>query len=258
MAGLATGLVVVVVAALVIAKANTGKTTSAATTAAPKTLAPASVVAQLAGIPAGTLAHAVQVTKVTGPSPITAPSLTQGGKPEVLYIGAEYCPYCAAERWAMVTALSHFGTFSTLGSTTSSASDVDPNTPTFSFYGSTYASPYLAFSSVEETTNQPSGSGYVALQQPTAAQQQLYNSYGNGGIPFIDLGGRYFSGVAYDPAVLAGMSLTGIAAAAANGSSGAGLDIQAASGALVAAICRLTADQPAAVCSAFPATSSGP
>src|SRR6202043_382420 len=71
------------------------------------------------------------------PSGVTPPVATgkntalltaSDGKPEILYVGAEYCPYCAAQRWAVVTALSHFGTFSGLGTTTSSASDVDPNT----------------------------------------------------------------------------------------------------------------------------------
>ncbi|HVD63297.1 MAG TPA: DUF929 family protein, partial [Lapillicoccus sp.] len=28
-----------------------------------------------------------------------APPLTTDGKPGVLYVGAEYCPFCAAERW---------------------------------------------------------------------------------------------------------------------------------------------------------------
>src|SRR5258706_2836824 len=36
------------------------------------------------------------------PPTLTGPT----GKPEFLYMGAEYCPYCAAERWAMVVALS--------------------------------------------------------------------------------------------------------------------------------------------------------
>ena len=37
-------------------------------------------------------------------------ALTEAGLPEMLYMGAEYCPFCAAERWAMVMALSKFGT----------------------------------------------------------------------------------------------------------------------------------------------------
>ena len=47
--------------------------------------------------------------------------LTLNNKPEILYIGAEYCPFCAAERWSMIIALSRFGTFSNLHFMTSSA-----------------------------------------------------------------------------------------------------------------------------------------
>ena len=57
-------------------------------------------------------------------------ALTQNGKPEVLYIGSEYCPFCAAQRWAMVNAFSRFGTFTGLTTTHSSSTDTDPNTPT--------------------------------------------------------------------------------------------------------------------------------
>ena len=50
-----------------------------------------------------------------------------GGKsPAMLYYGAEYCPYCAAERWAMTAALSRFGTWSELKITASSHTDVFP------------------------------------------------------------------------------------------------------------------------------------
>ena len=43
------------------------------------------------------------------PKPITTikgASLTSDGKPQMLYIGAEFCPYCAAMRWSMAVALS--------------------------------------------------------------------------------------------------------------------------------------------------------
>ena len=62
--------------------------------------------------------------KAPAPSPAQAPAklqggtpLTQDGKPKVLYIGAEYCPYCAAQRWALAVALSRFGTFDKLART---------------------------------------------------------------------------------------------------------------------------------------------
>ena len=86
----------------------------------------------------------------------------------MLYIGAEFCPICATERWPMLVALSHFGTFSNVSQTHSAVSDGD--IPTLSFYGSTYTSPYLTFTPVETTTNQPSGNYYKTLETPTSAE----------------------------------------------------------------------------------------
>ncbi len=40
-------------------------------------------------------------------------------------MGAEYCPFCAAQRWAMVNAFSRFGTFTGLTTTHSSSTDTD-------------------------------------------------------------------------------------------------------------------------------------
>ena len=79
------------------------------------------------------------------------------GKPEFLYIGAEYCPFCAAQRWAVVVALSRFGTFSQLYQTTSSSTDSYPSTPTFTFDPKLYKAPlytsqYVDFVPVEETS----------------------------------------------------------------------------------------------------------
>ena len=71
------------------------------------------------------------------------------GKPVFFFAGAEYCPYFAAERWSMVMALSRFGTISNLTLSASTGSDVYPNTPTFTFVGSSYTSKYIDFQSVE-------------------------------------------------------------------------------------------------------------
>ena len=103
------------------------------------------------------------------------------GKPLITYIGAEYCPFCAAERWALAVALSRFGTFSNLSGTHSSGSDEFPDTQTLSFYGSSYSSPYIDFEPVEEATNQPAGAGYQTLQAPTAAESALVAKYDSAG-----------------------------------------------------------------------------
>ena len=52
------------------------------------------------------------------PSVLTGkPPLSIGKLPAVLWVGALYCPACAAERWALVIALGRFGTFDKLFTT---------------------------------------------------------------------------------------------------------------------------------------------
>ena len=86
-----------------------------------------------------------------GPRPPTSPSrwssparppLTSRGRAEVVYVGSEFCPYCAAVRWSLVVALSRFGTFSHLGQTRSSSSEAFPGLQSFSFDGASYQSRY--------------------------------------------------------------------------------------------------------------------
>ena len=97
--------------------------------------APASLVSALENIPAsqsaaaGTGGSQVTVKGVFTPTPKQAP-LTKDGKPLLVYIGAEYCPYCAASRWALVIALSRFGKFTGLQTIASTPYDVWANTRT--------------------------------------------------------------------------------------------------------------------------------
>jgi hypothetical protein len=192
--------------------------------------------------------------------PSGTPAVESGGKPVVTYIGAEYCPYCAAERWPMVVALSRFGTFSNLGTTSSASADIFPNTATFSFHGSSYTSDYLVFSSVETETNKPSATGgYTTLDTPTAQQQQLLSTYdtkqytggSTGGIPFVMIGNLYtWAGATFDPGILKGMSFDEIASQLADPSSKVAQQIDGAANQVTAAICLLTGNQPSAVCSA--------
>jgi hypothetical protein len=237
-------LVIALFAALVIAKAaSSHPATQAATTTSTATTS--QVVASATTVPASTFAAigaggtTAQAQSVPGGS-----TLTVGGKPEVLYLGAEYCPYCAAQRWPLVLALSRFGTFAGLALTESSSTDVYPSTNTFTFLHSTYTSAYLAFTSVElyDRNQQP-------LQTPTAAEQQLLNGPGQGGIPFIDLGGTVMlRSSGYNPQILAGMTWTQIADALTNTSSPAAQAIVGTANRITGQLCDLTHDQPTAVC----------
>jgi len=242
------GLVVVVVVALVLGLVL-GGSSHHGPAAAPSD--PATVIAQATTVP---LAVSDQIGRGDAqalPRPISGAPLSADGKPEVLYIGAEYCPYCATERWAMVIALSRFGTFTGLSLTHSSSTDVFPNTPTFTFHGSSFSSPYLVFTPVETTTNQPNGSGgYQPLDTPTAEQEALWRLLDpTGGIPFIDIGGRYLiSGVTYNPTILQGKTAGDIAASLADPNTAISRGAVGAADTLVAAICKLTGQAPADVC----------
>jgi len=172
------------------------------------------------------------------------------GKAEITYIGAEYCPYCAAERWALAVALSRFGTFSHLAGTHSSGSDVYPDTQTLSFYGSSYSSPYVDFQTVEEATNQQVGGAYQTLQAPTAAESALLSSYDpQGSIPFLDIGNKYvINGASYSPQLLQGLSRSQIAAQLNDPSSPVAQAIDGTANNITAAICTVTGNQPSSVC----------
>src|SRR5258708_38910354 len=188
-----------------------------------------------------------------------SPPILKGptGKPEFLYMGAEYCPYCAAERWAVVVALSRFGTFSKLSQTTSSRTHPYPNTPTFTFYtghygGSFYSSSYIDFVPVETEDQQQN-----PLQTPTAAQQNLLSTYDAapytsqaGSIPFIDFGNRYvLIGASYNAQDLANLQWQDIANDLADSNSAVSKDILGTANYLTAAISLMTQQQPGSVCS---------
>ncbi len=210
---------------------------------------PAGVQANLT-VPASTFAAVgIGGSSTTYLKSVTGPALVSGGKPEMLYIGAEWCPYCAAERWAMATALSRFGSFSPLKGVHSSSSDVYPNTATLTFYRSTYTSNYVVFTPVEnqDVNHNP-------LQTPTSAQQALWAKYDPPGnsYPFIDIGNRFFAATTYNPQVLQGLSWSQIASALHNPSSSVAQGAIGSANLFTAAICKIDGNKPGSVCSASP------
>ena len=261
--------VIVVVVAFVLIKQNSGSSSGASASNGPTGAALTSLVNQTTSVPASVLdqvgAGGSQVTA----KPITlngGTPLTSGGKPEMLYMGAEYCPYCAAERWAMIVALSRFGTFSGLATTHSASkngsgqAEVYPNTSTWTFANAKYTSNYLTFTPVEMQTNipDPSTGGYTNLQTPTSEQQALMNKWDvppyvptgyQGSIPFIDFGNKYMiSGASYDAQLLAGKTWAQISAALHDPSSQIAQAVNGTANYITAVICKLTGDQPASAC----------
>lgn len=109
---LTIGAVVVVILAVVGAmigiwasKSDKKNVATVRTTASP------TIVKQITTIPASTFAKVGTGTIKTPPTKVSGTALTYNGKPGILYYGAEYCPYCATERWAVAAALARFGRF---------------------------------------------------------------------------------------------------------------------------------------------------
>ena len=109
----------------------------------------------------------------------------------------------------LAVALSHFGTWSHLGFTRSSATDVYPNTATLSFRAARFRSAELTLRTTELTDNvgRP-------LQAETALDTSLIDTYDvppyvnsadqSGAVPFLDIGNHYIlAGAQYTPQLLA-------------------------------------------------------
>jgi hypothetical protein len=247
-------VVIAIVVSFVLVKAL-GTSSAAKAGPAVGTALPASVARQITSVPPATLgsvgtgaATARSVTRASG-APLTA-----AGKPEVLYIGAGYCPYCATERWPLAVALSRFGTFSGLHGIHSSSTDVYPDQPTLTFYKVSYTSKYLTFVPVETTTQD----GNTPLQRLTATERALLGRYdappyvsadSSGAIPFIDIGDRYLiHGAQYDPQVLQGHTWSQVASALHDPASPIARGADGAANMITAAICGATDNQPGNVC----------
>jgi hypothetical protein len=261
---LACGAIVAVIAvALTLAALQAGSNSpgsSAGGTPGPTGASLTRLVNQVASVPPAALNRVGRGAVTAPPTTISGAPLRSGGKPAMLYVGAEYCPYCAAERWAVIVALHRFGTFSGLATTRSAVrngageAEPYPSTATWTFANASYASKYLAFRPVEEYTNIPDKStgGYTELMTPTQAQQTLVQKYDaayQDAIPFIDYGNKYLSvGASYDPGVLQGLSWSQIAADLHVPSSPVAKSVLGAANYVTAAICGLTKDQPATAC----------
>ncbi len=187
---------------------------------------------------------------------ISGAPLSVNGKPVVLYIGADFCPYCAVQRWGMILSLMRFGTFSDMRYMTSHADGTDY--ATFTFSGTKYQSNYVVFAGYEWQDR-----NNVNLDIPPSNYTGVYNSYAKG-YPFLDFGGRYIITGALLPAssfgnpleylngLLAGKTWQQVNAAISNGTSPLGGLIRAEANVITAVICKVTGGSPSSVCQQSP------
>jgi hypothetical protein len=165
-----------------------------------------------------------------------------GTKPVIVYIGADYCPYCAFQRWPLVMALMRFGNFSSLNLMLSSSTDVFPNSATFTFYGSKYTSNYLVFQGYEQEDRSQNPLATVPSNYTAVFQQ-----YG-GAYPFLDFANKYVvSGSFFFPDQLTGRNWTQVAKLLSSNNIVSN-QIISATNAITAAICKVTSNAPSSVC----------
>jgi Domain of unknown function (DUF929) len=186
------------------------------------------------------------------------PSLQSNGRPEVLFVGAEYCPFCAAERWSLILALSRFGHFAVLHNVQSAPNDAFSGIQSFSFAHSTYSSPYLSFTGVElfSTTLDAQG-GYARIASLNSGQAALLardgplsGALGASPMPFVDIDNRMVTSTSgFSPALLVGESQSAIVSALSQAGNPIAEGVVAAANELTAGICQATAGQPQNVCS---------
>ncbi len=181
-------------------------------------------------------------------------------RPSLLYVGAEGCPFCAAERWPVIVALSRFGHWSGLDLMRSAPNDASyQNIPTLSFLHSTFRSRYLTVTTKETAGRFLGPSGfYPPLMKLTKVEQATFNRYDGPpyipqkyrhSIPFLLVGGRYlWIGSAISPGLLSGRAWSAIAREVHSGQGATGRSILVAANALTAAICAVDGGKPGGVC----------
>ncbi len=237
--GAAGGIALVLAAFVLLAQIPPGS--PAAPSADPAVITEVTHVDQAVSNAVGSGGLANPLTVTSGGTPLTGPS----GKLEVLYVGAEWCPYCAAQRWSLVVALSRFGGFHGLRLTTSSSTDVFPNTPTPSFAGSSFRGTIdVVAVELGDRLGRP-------LASPTAQENQLLQTYDpQRGIPFLDVANRYIAiSAGYQPDVLAGLSWRQIADALRDPTSPVTQAIVGNANYLTAAVCQAAGPSAAPACS---------
>ena len=125
-----------------------------------------------------------------------------GDKVRVFFLGAQYCAFCAAERWALVSALERFGPLSGWGKEShNDGLDGFRAIPTYDLRNATYTSPYLHFTGKEILDHKGK-----PLQKLDADEQAIVNQYDkNGAWPFLFINGQYAQlGSGFSPALVQG------------------------------------------------------
>jgi len=161
------------------------------------------------------------------------------GKPILVYVGADFCPFCAAQRWPLILALMRFGNFSNLEYMVSG----EDNYATFTFAASSYQSKYVVFQpyEVEDNAGNP-------LKTLPANYTSAFQQVGHSAFPFLNFADEYvIPGAILNPTILGTKNQTQIISSIQAGDS-LGSQIKQAANLITAVICKITGNTPASVC----------
>jgi hypothetical protein len=230
------------------------------------------VAANVAGVPESAFAAAratpvamVDVLHGANDPLLTGVSPNGVRLPLVVFVGTESSMTSAAERWALVVALSRFGRFTKLGTVTSSATAWPPSLESFTFRSARYRSAYLAFAGYELTGEKADELGnyptLTTLPSDIAALVRAHDTNGadlaaapagstpEPAYPFVDLGGRaVLVGTQVPPSALININRFDLSNILAGPPRFKSLSILTAANELVVQLCVLTHQQPVAVC----------
>ena len=159
-----------------------------------------------------------------------------GGKSLVFFMGAGFCPFCAAERWAIVNALANFGRWDGLVEDRSAGHDEKYlNIPTVSLARAKYTSDY-----VEIVGRETADRNFEPLQELDDKDFEILDTFNPDQIiPVLLIDGQFMQvGSGYSPQILEGMDHARVKAELANPNSAAGKAMRAEIDNITALICK--------------------
>jgi hypothetical protein len=169
----------------------------------------------------------------------------RGSKSLVFFMGAGFCPFCAAERWAIIHALANFGKWDGLVESTSAGRDEKYlNVPTVSFARAKYTSDYVEFIG-RETADR----NFEPLQELDEKDYEILDIFNPDQIiPFLLIDGQFMQvGSGFSPQILEGMDHTKVEAELENPASAVGKAVRAEIDNIAALTCKSISGR-AAIC----------
>jgi hypothetical protein len=167
------------------------------------------------------------------------------GKTLVFFMGAGFCPFCASERWAIIRALSNFGSWQGIVETASADhNEKYLNIPTVNFANAIYTSDHVQFVG-RETADR----NFEPEQELDERDYEILDAFNPDQIiPFLLIDGQFMqAGSGYSPQLLEGMDHAKVKAELANPDSSVGKAIRSEADNITALVCKSINDK-ASVC----------